>query len=72
MLPAAKAADYITKSNAFNWFVSCRSAGGSPAVEPSLRRLIGAGEGNSSISPSQNGNVRKIKDYFLGLPPTSF
>jgi hypothetical protein len=25
MLPAAKAADYITKSNAFNWFVSCRS-----------------------------------------------
>lgn len=72
MPPTAKAADYITNLNVFNWFVSCRSAGGSPAVEPSLRRLIGAGEGNSSISPSQNGNVGKIKDYFLGLPPTSF
>jgi hypothetical protein len=67
MLPTAKAADYITNLNVFNWFVSCRSAGGSPAVEPSLRRLIGAGEGNSSISPSQNGNAGKLRIIFWGF-----
>lgn len=57
MLPTAKAADYITNLNVFNWVF-----------------LVGADKCclYAVVSASQNGNVGKIKDYFLGLPPTSF
>ena len=59
---------------------TCRIACGSPAIlAPTLRELavtefIEAATERLAVlfSPSQNGNVGEIKDYFLGLPPSSF